>query len=95
MVGKPTLPNWLAYIRPHIQPDLRRRLALFGLGGQRELLHAVDLTSDAMETIKEAVRRLLAHAWHLTKTGVLIVDIARNQCCGTKTATSPRAMLSS
>jgi hypothetical protein len=23
MVGKPTLPNWLAYIRPHVQPYLK------------------------------------------------------------------------
>lgn len=62
MVGKPTLPNWLAYIRPHIKPYLA-----LGRGERREYIEKL---SEETSLSDNSLRRYIAAAQFLEAEGI-------------------------
>jgi hypothetical protein len=62
MVGKPTLPNWLAYIRPHIKPYL-----VLGRGERRNYIEKL---SKQTKLSDNSLRRYIAAAQFLEAEGI-------------------------
>ena len=62
MVGKPTLTNWLAYIRPHIKPYLA-----LGRGERREYIEKL---SEETSLSDNSLRRYIAAAQFLEAEGI-------------------------
>jgi hypothetical protein len=62
MVGKPTLPNWLAYIRPHIKPYLA-----LGRGERRKYIEKL---SKQTKLSDNSLRRYIAAAQFLEAEGI-------------------------
>ncbi|WP_426440584.1 hypothetical protein [Bradyrhizobium genosp. P] len=62
MVGKPKLPNWLAYIRPHVQPYM----AL----GRGERAKYIAKLSKKTELSDNSLRRMIAAAQFLEAEGI-------------------------
>jgi hypothetical protein len=62
MVGKPTLPNWLAYIRPHIKP-----YQALGRGERRKYIEKL---SKQTKLSDNSLRRFIAAAQFLEAEGI-------------------------
>jgi hypothetical protein len=62
MVGKPKLPNWLAYIRPHVQP-------YFALGRGERAKYIAKL-SKKTDLSDNSLRRMIAAAQFLEAEGI-------------------------
>ncbi|MBR0827240.1 hypothetical protein JQ596_17075 [Bradyrhizobium manausense] len=62
MVGKPTLPNWLVYIRPHIKPYLA-----LGRGERRKYIEKL---SKQTKLSDNSLRRYIAAAQFLEAEGI-------------------------
>lgn len=62
MVGKPKLPNWLAYIRPHVEPYLA-----LGRGERRKYIEKL---SKQTELSDNSLRRMVAAAQFLEAEGI-------------------------
>jgi len=62
MVGKPKLPDWLAYIRPHVQP-----YQSLGRGQRRTY---IEMLSKETELSDNSLRRMIAAAQFLEAEGI-------------------------
>ncbi|MGM4903320.1 hypothetical protein AB8B21_30805 [Tardiphaga sp. 866_E4_N2_1] len=62
MVGKPKLPNWLAYIRPHVHPYLA-----LGRGERKKYVAKLSAKTDLSDN---SLRRMIASAQFLEAEGI-------------------------
>ncbi len=62
MVGKPKLPNWLAYVRPHVQPYLA-----LGKGERQKYIEKLSKKTDLSDN---SLRRMIAAAQFLEAEGI-------------------------